>query len=111
MPHIIHNTSNGPINFGPVFNKKFLADVLELQEQIKQIDANGTVLSDICYAPLKDDDSVIESSDCVVQSIWGYFQDDITKLDDNDEDNGFNVSKANIVFTMINILIYFFLDF
>ncbi|XP_032289036.1 NPC intracellular cholesterol transporter 1 isoform X2 [Drosophila virilis] len=90
LPYILHNTSNGPIKFGPIFGKDFLSDVLDLQEQIQNIDANGTFLNNICYAPLKDDNSYVKASDCVIQSIWGYFQDDISRLDDNDEDNGFN---------------------
>jgi len=92
LPYINHNTSNGPIKFGPIFKKDFLADVLDLQEEIKSLDANGTFLNDICYAPLKNDGSTVKASDCVVQSIWGYFQDNEDRLEDNDEDNGYNVS-------------------
>lgn len=92
LPQIVHNTSNGPLTFGPVFDREFLTNVLNLQEGIKKINANGTMLKDICFAPLSDDGSEIEDSSCVVQSIWGYFQDDPERLDDNDEDNGFNVS-------------------
>ncbi|XP_034472622.1 NPC intracellular cholesterol transporter 1 [Drosophila innubila] len=92
LPYINHNTSNGPIKFGPIFKKDFLANVLDLQEQIKSLDANGTFLNDICYAPLKDDGSTVMASDCVVQSIWGYFQDNIDRLEDSEEDNGYNVT-------------------
>ncbi|TDG39050.1 hypothetical protein AWZ03_014528 [Drosophila navojoa] len=91
LPYIVHNTSNGPIKFGPIFAKDFLAKVLDLQQQIQKIEANGTFLHNICYAPLKDDNTLVEASDCVIQSIWGYFQDDISRLDDNDVDNGFNL--------------------
>lgn len=35
LPEIVHNTSNGPITFGPVFNDTFLRTVFDLQEQIK----------------------------------------------------------------------------
>lgn len=96
MPYIKHNTSNGEIKFGPIFKKDFLADVLDLQEQIKSLNASGTFLNDICYAPLKDEDSTVKASDCVVQSIWGYFQDDKSRLDDSEEDNGYNVSIKKI---------------
>lgn len=93
LPQIVHNTSNGPYTFGPVFDREFLTKVLDLQEGIKEINANGTQLKDICYAPLSDDGSEIDVSQCVVQSIWGYFGDDRERLDDHDEDNGFNVSQ------------------
>ncbi|KAH8329144.1 hypothetical protein KR074_004746 [Drosophila pseudoananassae] len=92
LPQIVHNTSNGPITFGPVFDREFLTNVLYLQEGIKKLNANGTTLKDICFAPLSEDGNAQEDSNCVVQSIWGYFQDDIEKLDDNDEDGGFNVT-------------------
>lgn len=35
LPSFVHNTSNGPIEFGPVFNKAFLLQLFELQESIK----------------------------------------------------------------------------
>lgn len=96
MPHITHNTSNGPIEFGPVFHKQFLREVLYLQGNITQINANGTMLHNICYAPLKDANSVVNETDCVVQSIWGYFQDLEERLDETEEENGFNVSKEDL---------------
>lgn len=34
---IVHNTSNGPIVFGPAFNDTFLKTVLYLQEEIKEV--------------------------------------------------------------------------
>ena len=96
LPNIIHNTSNGPIEFGPVFDKQFLIDVHNLQEDIKNLGSNiegATMLKDICYAPLvSDGQDQVETNDCVVQSIWGYFKDDLERLDDEDDDNGFEVS-------------------
>lgn len=95
MPDIIHNTSNGPIHFGPVFDKQFLIDVYNLQEEIRGLETrNKTTLGNICFAPLTSNSAVVESTNCVVQSIWGYFQDDLERLDNTDEDNGFNVSIA-----------------
>ncbi|XP_017858960.1 PREDICTED: Niemann-Pick C1 protein [Drosophila arizonae] len=102
LPYIVHNTSNGPIKFGPIFAKDFLAKVLDLQQQIQNIEANGTFLHNICYAPLKDDNTMVKASDCVIQSIWGYFQDDISRLDDNDEDNGFNVTYLDELYDCIS---------
>lgn len=37
MPNFIHNTSNGPIEFGPVFNRDFLMEVYDMQQNIKSI--------------------------------------------------------------------------
>ncbi|EDV98847.1 GH13378 [Drosophila grimshawi] len=102
LPNIVHKTSNGPITFGPVFDKNFLAETLNLQEQIQNINANGTFLKNICYAPLKDDNTDVATSDCVVQTIWGYFQDDIERLDDNSEDNGFNVTYLDDLYDCIS---------
>ncbi|XP_017025835.1 NPC intracellular cholesterol transporter 1 isoform X2 [Drosophila kikkawai] len=102
LPQIVHNTSNGPITFGPVFDREFLTNVLNLQEGIRKIEANGTMLKDICFAPLSDDEDEIEDSSCVVQSIWGYFQDDPSRLDDNDDDNGFNVTYLDSLYDCIS---------
>ncbi|XP_030383524.1 NPC intracellular cholesterol transporter 1 [Scaptodrosophila lebanonensis] len=90
LPFIVHNTSNGPLTFGPVFHKEFLTEILYLQEEIKSINASGTSLKDICYAPLTENNE--KTINCVIQSIWGYFQDDVSRLDDEDVDNGFNVT-------------------
>jgi len=95
LPQIVHNTSNGPLTFGPVFDRDFLSQILDLQEGIKHINANGTQLKDICFAPLSDDGSEIDVKKCVIQSIWGYFSDERERLDDHDDDNGFNVSVNN----------------
>ncbi|XP_055539920.1 NPC intracellular cholesterol transporter 1 isoform X2 [Wyeomyia smithii] len=92
LTNVIHNTSNGVIEFGPVYNKQFLLDVFELQEAIKKVESkladNSTVgLKDICYAPLSSAyRGPVETEDCVVQSLWGYFQDDIESFDVEDED-------------------------
>ncbi|KAH8287955.1 hypothetical protein KR018_009760 [Drosophila ironensis] len=102
LPKIVHNTSNGPITFGPVFDRDFLTNVLHLQEGISKIDANGTTLKDICFAPLSEDGAAKEDSNCVVQSLWGYFQDDIERLDDNEEDNGFNVTYLDSLYQCIS---------
>lgn len=87
---IVHNTSSGTFTFGPVFNDKFLLKVRDIQESIKEID--GGSLKDICYAPLRSPyiDEPIDVSQCVVQSVWGYFQDSIETFEDTSEDpNGY----------------------
>ncbi|XP_037927352.1 NPC intracellular cholesterol transporter 1 isoform X3 [Teleopsis dalmanni] len=104
LPDIVHDTSNGPIRFGPVFDRQFLTDVLNLQEEIKALGAdNGTSLADICYAPLVSElAGDVEISNCVVQSIWGYLGDDIERLDDKSEENGFNVTYLDEIYQCIN---------
>ncbi|KAK9709012.1 Niemann-Pick C1 N terminus [Popillia japonica] len=71
LPTITHNTSNGVIEFGPVFNASFLLAVLELQEAIKNIGA-GTDHSfeKICFAPLRTNGQIDLSTDeCAVRII------------------------------------------
>lgn len=76
---ITHNTSNGPIVFGPVFNETFLLKIYELQREIEKIgQVEGYGLEKICYAPLVSPFSTpVTISDCVIQSIWGYYQDSL----------------------------------
>ncbi|KAG5683688.1 hypothetical protein PVAND_012954 [Polypedilum vanderplanki] len=101
---IIHNTSNGVINFGPAFNKEFLLKVLEIQQSIENID-NG-VLKDICFAPLRSANlpkDEYEVTDCLVQSIWGYFQNrkkEITdpKRNNRKDKNNFTVNYLDTLY-------------
>lgn len=93
IPDIVHPTAEGPVTFGPIFNKTFLMEVLNLQQQILAIGANETKgINKICYAPLTSDDKIAMPNDCVVQSIWGYFQNDASRLDESSEENGYNVT-------------------
>ncbi|CAG9824583.1 unnamed protein product [Phaedon cochleariae] len=88
LSYIHHNTSDGIITFGPAFNDTFLKSVRELQEKIKAV-GEGTPYSfdKICFAPLrKEDQSDTSVEECVVQSIWGYYQDDV----DNFDETGFD---------------------
>ncbi|XP_049279815.1 NPC intracellular cholesterol transporter 1 isoform X3 [Anopheles funestus] len=93
LSNVMHNTSNGVIQFGPVFNRQFLLDVFDLQEQIKKIQtvrddgSNETVgLKDICFAPLSSSNGPTGTEECVVQSLWGYFSDDMDNFNDEEED-------------------------
>ncbi|XP_050076475.1 NPC intracellular cholesterol transporter 1 isoform X2 [Anopheles maculipalpis] len=93
LSNVMHNTSNGVIQFGPVFNRQFLLDVFDLQEQIKKLEAvredgnNGTVgLKDICFAPLSSSSGPKDTQECVVQSLWGYFSDDMDNFNEEEED-------------------------
>ncbi|XP_017762316.1 PREDICTED: Niemann-Pick C1 protein isoform X5 [Eufriesea mexicana] len=91
LPNIVHNTSNGPITFGPVFNDTFLKTVYKLQEEIKQITTpNNYTLANICFAPFNSPFTGPSTvSQCIIQSVWGYWQDSIETFDYSiiDEDN------------------------
>ncbi|KAJ8923333.1 hypothetical protein NQ315_001891 [Exocentrus adspersus] len=88
LPWIAHNTSDGIINFGPAFNDSFLRAVLDLQEKIKAIGEGTTYSFDkICFAPLRSEGQTETNVDeCVVQSIWGYYQDSIETFNTTSED-------------------------
>ncbi|XP_014211184.1 Niemann-Pick C1 protein isoform X2 [Copidosoma floridanum] len=95
LPPIEHNTSNGKITFGPVFNVDFLKTVLELQEGIKSIiTPNNYTLADICFAPLSATyTGPVTTSQCAIQSIWGYYQDNLEKFESSTKDaNNFTVN-------------------
>ena len=72
-----HTDRNGKsVNFGPIFNTKFLLDILDLQKEIQNIkfvyDGTNMTLNDVCNQPLNDG--------CNIQNIWGYWQEDVEKL-------------------------------
>ena len=94
MLQIVHKTSDGPIVFGPVFKEEFLLTILELQEEIKKITISGDrTLADICFAPLSSPSSETTVSQCTIQSIWGYWQDDVDTFNSTDLDkNNFTVN-------------------
>ncbi|XP_068988760.1 NPC intracellular cholesterol transporter 1 isoform X3 [Bombus flavifrons] len=91
LPNIVHNTSNGPVIFGPVFNDTFLKTIYKLQEEIKKITTpNNYTLANICFAPLTSPFTGPPTvSQCVIQSIWGYWQDSVEAFDYTtvDDDN------------------------
>ncbi|KAL6430199.1 hypothetical protein ACFW04_007740 [Cataglyphis niger] len=94
LPNIVHNTSNGPIVFGPVFNDTFLKTVFELQEGIKRIiTPNNYTLADICFAPLTGPfTGPTTISQCAIQSIWGYWQDSLKKFETSEEEGNYTVN-------------------
>ncbi|KOX79311.1 Niemann-Pick C1 protein [Melipona quadrifasciata] len=91
LPNIMHNTSNGVVSFGPVFNDTFLKTIYKLQEEIKKITTpNNYTLANVCFAPLTSPfTGPITASQCVIQSIWGYWQDNLETFDytTTDDDN------------------------
>lgn len=92
LPEIHHETSNGLLEFGPVFNDTFLKAVFELQEAIKGIGINTSHSFDkICFAPLRTKgQEKTNVEECVVQSIWGYYQNDMETFDDTSTDDDGN---------------------
>ncbi|KAI5753711.1 hypothetical protein M8J77_002664 [Diaphorina citri] len=73
LPNILHNTSNGIIEFGPVFNKTFLYEIKKLQDRLETLGKPDLGLEKICFAPLSTSSSNNQSN-CAVQSIWGYYK-------------------------------------
>lgn len=71
--------------FGPIFKKKFMWDILRLQQQIEALKFNFTErkdgltysydLSEICNKPLNPD-----NKNCNIQNYWAYWQDDAAKI-------------------------------
>ncbi|XP_029162853.1 NPC intracellular cholesterol transporter 1 isoform X4 [Nylanderia fulva] len=94
LPNIVHNTTNGPIVFGPVFNDTFLKTVFELQEGIKGIiTSNNYTLANICFAPLTGPfTGPTTVSQCVIQSIWGYWQDSLEKFESSEDEGNYTVN-------------------
>ncbi|KAL3075195.1 hypothetical protein niasHS_013418 [Heterodera schachtii] len=78
------------MKIGPVFKKEFLRSAFELYKQVVELnvtvlDADGTTqhnvtLNDICLKPLYP-----QNVHCAVMSVFNYFQDDISKLDLEDD--------------------------
>ncbi|XP_075233527.1 NPC intracellular cholesterol transporter 1 homolog 1b-like isoform X2 [Lycorma delicatula] len=89
LPNVIHNTSNGVIEFGPAFNKEFLLSVYELQQKIQEIAG----LENVCFAPLSTSTSgkAANTDQCIIQSIWGFFQNNLIKFNSSSTDvSGYN---------------------
>lgn len=76
--------------------------VYELQEAIKAL-GKGTPhsLDKICFAPLRrEEEEETSTSECVVESIWGYYQDDIATFNSTGKDpKGF---KTNYLDTFLS---------
>ncbi|XP_071646320.1 NPC intracellular cholesterol transporter 1 homolog 1b [Temnothorax longispinosus] len=91
---IRHNTSIGVMWFGPVFNKEFLLEVYDLQQQILQLgQETGEGLEKICYAPVQSEFTGPVTLDlCTVQSIWGYFQNNLATFNKTDIKGGYNTN-------------------
>ncbi|KAH8387081.1 hypothetical protein KR093_004563 [Drosophila rubida] len=76
-----HETASGLLTFGPAYEQSFLQEVFELQEQIMQLGMeDGAGLDKICYAPVLYPGVTPTVDDCLIQSIYGYFQNDMSKF-------------------------------
>lgn len=75
LPDVHHNTTSGPVTFGPVFNREFLLEVKNIQDKIQNLSLspNHTKLEDICFAPVTLGSEPVQPSQCAIMSVWGYF--------------------------------------
>ncbi|KXJ81281.1 hypothetical protein RP20_CCG020355 [Aedes albopictus] len=97
--YVVHQTSTGNITFGPAYDKEFLLAVFELQEQIELIGQDEDAgLEKICYAPMTAAGQETVLSECTVQSVFGYFQNDYDKFNNIRTDiEGFEVNYLNTI--------------
>ncbi|EFN63960.1 Niemann-Pick C1 protein [Camponotus floridanus] len=91
---IKHETANGIIEFGPVFNKEFLLAVYDLQQQILQLgQETDEGLEKICYAPVQSEFiGPITLDLCTVQNVWGYFQNNIELFNETETSDGYEIN-------------------
>ncbi|XP_076381020.1 NPC intracellular cholesterol transporter 1 homolog 1b isoform X2 [Megalopta genalis] len=84
---VLYNSSTGTLEFGPVFNKTFLLEVYKLQSKILELgQEEGEGLEHFCSAPIRNDfTGPTTVNHCTIQSIWGYFQNDIYKVLEGDD--------------------------
>ncbi|EDV95122.1 NPC intracellular cholesterol transporter 1 homolog 1b [Drosophila grimshawi] len=88
-----HETDSGVLTFGPAYEQNFLQEVFELQEQIMQLGmSEGAGLDTTCYAPVLYPGVKPTVDDCLIQSIYGYFQNDMSKFQ-----NSYVDSKNNTI--------------
>ncbi|BES93207.1 niemann-pick [Nesidiocoris tenuis] len=91
---IKHQTAEGDLEFGPVFNKEFLLTIFDLQQKIEAIP--GYV--DVCYAPLSPEKNAQTAKQCTVESIWGYFQNDLAVFNKTSTDSSnYTVNYLNTI--------------
>ncbi|XP_063704530.1 NPC intracellular cholesterol transporter 1 homolog 1b [Culicoides brevitarsis] len=98
---IHHATPNGNLTFGPAFNKTFLLEVFALQDALTALGSStGEGLEKVCYAPVTQVGKTTKRDDCVVQSLFGYFQNDYDTFNEEDEDDdGFVTNYLNTMDT------------
>lgn len=78
---ITHNTSAGILTFGPAYEKDFLYDVFRLQQDLENLgQEEGEGMEKLCFAPVVQVGETTKLWQCTVQSIFGYFKNDIARL-------------------------------
>ncbi|XP_065341040.1 NPC intracellular cholesterol transporter 1 homolog 1b-like [Cloeon dipterum] len=86
MENVVHQTADGEVVFGPVFNKTFLETIFKLQEDIQLLGEDivgAPLLKDVCNAPMTNaftGPRVVEQ--CLVQSVFGFFNNDWDKFNE-----------------------------
>ncbi|XP_020288824.1 Niemann-Pick type protein homolog 1B-like [Pseudomyrmex gracilis] len=97
---ILHQTPNGVKEFGPVFNETFLLAVYDLQQEILQIgQKTDEGLEKICYAPVQSEFTGPVTLDlCTVQSVWGYFQNDVKKFNRTEIENEYKKTYLDVLY-------------
>lgn len=77
IPPVQYNTTKGHVvEYGPILNKTFMRQILELQNRIKALKTGtGITLSDVCFKPLAP-----ENENCMILSYLGWWQDDPEKM-------------------------------
>lgn len=64
--------------FGPAFDKDFLIEVFKLQQELEQLGQDeGKGLDKLCFAPMVQVGETTKLSQCTVQSVFGYFGNDL----------------------------------
>lgn len=87
----------GNVTFGPAYEKSFLLEVFKLQETIQAIGMDeGKGLNDICFAPMLYPGEKATIDNCLVQSIYGYFQNDMELFEtDYKDEDGYDINYLN----------------
>ncbi|KAH0539660.1 hypothetical protein KQX54_007034 [Cotesia glomerata] len=82
LNNFTYKLNDEKLEVGPVFTKEFLIAVYDLQKEILQIGQDSNEgLEKICFAPVRNDfDGPVTLDMCVVQSVWGYFQNNLTEF-------------------------------
>uniref|UniRef100_A0A182W4Q6 SSD domain-containing protein n=1 Tax=Anopheles minimus TaxID=112268 RepID=A0A182W4Q6_9DIPT len=90
----VHPTAEGNQTFGPAYNREFLLEVFQLQNRIEQLgQEEGRGLEKICYAPMTAVGEQTVLSECTVQSVFGYFKNNLAEFNRTGTDlNGYVVN-------------------
>jgi Niemann-Pick C1 protein len=62
------------LRFGPAFDKDFLIEVFQLQQELEQLGQNENKgMEKLCFSPMVQVGETTKLSQCTVQSVFGYF--------------------------------------